>query len=194
MKNIWAGGAKGRLRCGAMSLVTALILSGCHHRQAPPTLPPILQAPDAQPPTPESPSMVSPPPDSVSQAPAIKVTQAKPKRASKKNAAKAPVVEPVSPPVDAAMAAPTAEGSIGELSAGGDSSPKTQQATAELIESCEHRVQDLQQSAQGSQPAQLRNVRYFLKQAKQALGTGDAEAAKTLATKAKLLLDDLTAK
>ncbi len=37
----------------------------------------------------------------------------------------------------------------------------------------------------------MSNVRNFQKQAQQALKTGDAEGAKTLATKGKLLLDDL---
>ncbi len=39
--------------------------------------------------------------------------------------------------------------------------------------------------------AQVSKVKNFLKDAQEALKTGDAEGAKTLATKAKLLLDDL---
>jgi hypothetical protein len=75
------------------------------------------------------------------------------------------------------------------LSAGGDSSPKTPKA-AELIAACERRLNDLPQDV-AEQQSQLRKVRLFLRQAKQALGTGDAEGAMTLATKANLLLDDL---
>ncbi len=41
------------------------------------------------------------------------------------------------------------------------------------------------------QKAQVSKVKNFLKDAQEALNTGDAEGAKTLATKAKLLLDDL---
>ena len=39
--------------------------------------------------------------------------------------------------------------------------------------------------------AQVSKVKNFLKDAQEALKTGDAEGAKTLATKAKLLMDDL---
>ena len=41
------------------------------------------------------------------------------------------------------------------------------------------------------QKAQVSKVKNFLKDAQDALKSGDAEGAKTLATKAKLLLDDL---
>jgi ribosomal protein S20 len=39
--------------------------------------------------------------------------------------------------------------------------------------------------------SQVSKVKNFLKDAEDALKSGDAEGAKTLATKAKLLLDDL---
>ena len=140
--------------------------------------------------------MESPPPDSVSTAPQIKVTQTKPKRVpSKKTLPKAtadgttPAATP--PPVDGVNPVPTTESSIGALSAGGDATPKTQQDASELIVSCGQRLHDSSQNTK-EQRASLRKVEYFIKQAKQALGTGDAEGAMTLATKAKLLLDDLS--
>ncbi len=37
----------------------------------------------------------------------------------------------------------------------------------------------------------MSKIKNFQRQAKQAMSSGDAEGAKTLATKAKLLLDDL---
>jgi hypothetical protein len=80
---------------------------------------------------------------------------------------------------------------VGELSAGGNAAPQTQQDASDLISSSEQRLARLSQAIARQQQAQLRKVRYFLKQAKQALNTGDAEGAKTLATKAKLLLDDV---
>ena len=166
------------------------ILGGCHHRQAAATLPPVLKAPDLQPPAPNSPPMQSPPPDSASTAPQVKVTEAKPKRTPKKAAPKTPAVDMNIPPAEVASSGPTPEGSIGELSAGGDATPKRQQAAAELIIACEQRLNDSQQHTKEQQPT-LRQVRNFIKQSKQALSSGDAEGALTLATKAKLLLDDL---
>jgi len=44
------------------------------------------------------------------------------------------------------------------------------------------------------QRAQVRQVQQFVKQAQQALESGDAQGASTLATKAKLLMDDLEKK
>jgi hypothetical protein len=172
---------------GMVCLSAALPLSGCRHRRAAATLPPVLQAPDRQPPAPDAPPMESPPPDSITSSPQVKVTQTKPKKAPKKSTAK-PTVPDLPPPVDEASTAPTAPASIGELSAGGDASSKTQQAN-DLIAACEQRANDPSQ-AKGQQ-ATIRKVRYFIKEARQALGTGDAEGAMTLATKAKLLLDDL---
>jgi len=173
-----------------LCIVAICALSGCHHRMAPATRPPVLQAPDAPPVTPESPSMVSPPPESISTAPSIKVTQTKPRRTPKKTNSKTP--QPAvadNAPLSEGASAPSAESSIGELSAGGDSTSKTQEAAA-LIVSCEQRASKLPQGSGGPQST-VRKVRYFLKEAQQALGTGDGEGALTLATKAKLLLDDL---
>jgi hypothetical protein len=137
--------------------------------------------------------MDSPPPASISDTPTIKVTQIKPKRPPKRNSKTvAPATEAAAAQADAGAMAPPPEGSpIGELSAGGDSTPQTHQEADDLIASCEKGLKALPQSASGQQ-GQIRKVQYFLRQAKQALKTGDAEGAKTLATKAKLLMDDLT--
>ena len=179
-----------RLAC----LGVAAVLSGCHHQRVQPMQPAVLTAPDKQPPTPLSPPMPSPPPDTISTAPPVKVTPAKPKRTAKKSAPKMPPPEAPAPaPTDAAGTPPTPAHSIGALSAGSDADPKNQQAAAELIASCEHRLAGLPQSTVEKQQAQVRNVRHFVQQAKEALGMGDADGAMTLAMKAKLLLDDLTA-
>jgi predicted component of type VI protein secretion system len=182
-----------RLASGVLCLCALVLLDGCRHKQAPPTVPAVLQPPVVAPPTPEAPSMDSPPPASLSDAPPVKVTQIKPKRTPKRSSkTAAPVTEASAAQVDAGASAPLPEGSsVGELSAGGDSTPQTQQDATALIASCEKGLKDLPQSAAGQQ-GQIRKVQYFLRQAKQALKTGDAEGAKTLATKAKLLMDDLT--
>jgi len=130
-------------------------------------------------------------PDSISMAPAIRVTQVKPKRNPKKTSPKGVASDP-SLAVEEATTGPSSDASsIGELSTGDDSNPKTQQETSDLIIESEHRLNALPQTTVRAQQSQIRKVRYFLKQAKQALNTGDVEGAKTLATKAKLLMDDL---
>jgi ribosomal protein S20 len=80
---------------------------------------------------------------------------------------------------------------IGALSTGGDSSPRSQQEAAEMIASIEKRLNGLSVQTAEAQKTQISKVRNFQKQAQDALSSGDVEGAKTLATKAKLLLDDV---
>ena len=79
----------------------------------------------------------------------------------------------------------------GALTAGGEASPQTKQEAAELIASSEKRLNALSPQKAEEEKAQVSKVKNFLKDAQDALKSGDAEGAKTLATKAKLLLDDL---
>jgi hypothetical protein len=117
-------------------------------------------------------------------------TNAKPKRERKKPAPK--VVPPPEPVQVASTPTPTPEETaIGALTAGGEASPQTKQEAAELIGSSEKRLNALSAQKAEEQKAQISKVRNFLKDAQDALKSGDAEGAKTLATKAKLLLDDL---
>ena len=172
-----------------------MLLSGCHHKQAPPTLPAILKAPDAPPPAPESPTMAAAPPTSISTAPAIKVTEVKPKRRARKSSAKLPEPAPMDVSPAPSSTAAIEVSSLGALSAGGESNPQNQQEATALIAATARRLEALSKTKGGKQESQVANqvreVRRFLQQAREALGTGDAEGAKTLATKAKLLMDDL---
>ncbi len=117
----------------------------------------------------------------------------KPKREKKKPVAK--VVAPTpAPPVQVAAATPPAsaeETAIGALTAGGEANPQTKQEAADLIASSEKRLNSLPAKKAEDEKAQVSKVKNFLKDAQDALKSGDAEGAKTLATKAKLLLDDL---
>jgi ribosomal protein S20 len=80
---------------------------------------------------------------------------------------------------------------IGALTAGGEANPQTKQEAADLITWSEKRLNALPAQKAEDERAQVSKVRNFLKDAQEALKTGDAEGAKMLATKAKLLLDDL---
>jgi ribosomal protein S20 len=115
-------------------------------------------------------------------------TNAKPKRERKRPAPKVTA----EPPVQVAAAVPPpGETAIGALTAGGEASPQTKQDAADLIASSEKRLNALSAQKAEEEKAQVSKVKNFLKDAQEALKSGDAEGAKTLATKAKLLLDDL---
>jgi ribosomal protein S20 len=66
-----------------------------------------------------------------------------------------------------------------------------QQEAVDLIGANEKRLNALSTHIVETEKAQISKVRNFQRQAQEALNSGDAEGAKTLATKAKLLLDDL---
>ncbi len=132
---------------------------------------------------------------------------AKPKKAKKRAPKTAPTTAP--PPVVAttspspvkkpseAAAAPalaktdSAVAGIGALTVGGEQSPRALQEASELLASNERRLGAISGDAVKTQAELVGKVRNFQKEAQLALGTGDAEGAKTLATKGKLLLDDL---
>ncbi len=82
--------------------------------------------------------------------------------------------------------------SLGNLTSG-DSSANAQlrnQATS-LIADLDKRIVALSVSTKRQKSTGLAQVQNFLKQAKDALTSGDPEGANNLATKSKLLLDDL---
>jgi ribosomal protein S20 len=83
------------------------------------------------------------------------------------------------------------EAAIGALTAGGDANPQAKQEAGDLLISIEKRLNGLPAQMTDEQKTQVSKVRNFWRDAQQALKSGDAEGAKTLATKAKLLLDDM---
>jgi len=92
---------------------------------------------------------------------------------------------------DTATPAPPEADPIGSLSLGGEASPRAQQEATEMIASIEQRLSALPNGKARQERAQVSRIRNFRRQAQEALNTGDVEGAKTLATKARLLLDDL---
>ena len=80
---------------------------------------------------------------------------------------------------------------IGSLSAGDQQNPHMRQEVLEMIAANERRLGSLPADTVRSQAALVGKVRTFQRDAQQALDSGDAEGARTLATKGKLLLDDL---
>lgn len=178
-------------RVAAILIGTAMLpaLTGCFHKKAQAIVLPKSTAPVA----------LATPPDTDRQplveAPAVKVppvpvaeAAAKPKRERRR-----PVVKPVVPaPVQVASVEPTVEANpIGALTAGGEASPRAQQEVTDMLAAIDKRLASLSAAKVKDQAAQISKVKNFERQAQDALKSGDAEGARTLATKAKLLLDDL---
>jgi ribosomal protein S20 len=118
---------------------------------------------------------------------------ASPRRERRRRPAAQPSI-PASPqtnPADTPAATSPEDTAIGALSVGGEANPRSQQEAGELLSSIEKRLNGVSASKAGAEKAQISRIRNFQRQAQTALDTGDAEGAKTLATKAKLLLDDL---
>jgi ribosomal protein S20 len=170
--------------------VLAAGLGGCRHRTQVATLPPVL-TPVALLEIPEPDNLPTVETPQINLPPVPVASDAKPKRERKKPA---PKVVPAPEVAQVASAAPPPspeETAIGALTAGGEASPQTKQDAADLIASSEKRLNALSGQKAEDEKAQVSKVKNFLKDAQEALKTGDAEGAKTLATKAKLLLDDI---
>jgi len=178
-------------------VVMALALNGCalHRKVQPFVFPPFTPVELAEIPAPADLPMVEGD-DDEEDLPPVPVAEgaAEPKRQRRKPVkAAVPTPPPETPPVQVAEAVTPAESAsvIGEFTPGGDQDPKTQKEATDLIAANEKRLNALSTEVARGQSTLVSNVRNFQKQAQEALKAGDAAGAKTLATKGKLLLDDL---
>jgi hypothetical protein len=119
----------------------------------------------------------------------IAAAAAKPRRERKRPART--VVPPVPEPAPPTAEPAPVENPIGALTAGSESNPQSKQEAADLIASIEKSLNSLPTQTDEEKKAQINKVRNFWRDAQDALKSGDAEGAKMLATKAKLLLDDM---
>lgn len=192
-----------RRRLAGACVFASVLVTGCHHRQARPVLLPP-QTPVAlidvpQPPTPPLVEAQNP------KLPAVPTAQAaKPGRLKKRSQKKPPAAgtqaatapSPAKAPGEIAATAETPKVEtpvvgIGALTVGGEQSPRAMQEASELAADNERRLNALSADAVKAQADLVGKARNFQREAQLALGSGDAEGAKTLATKGKLLLDDL---
>ena len=82
---------------------------------------------------------------------------------------------------------------IGQLTTGDSAmGEKAKRETSDLIGGTEQGLSGIKRSLSTEEKVTATQIRTFLKQAQQALDNGDTDGAHTLATKAKLLLDELT--
>jgi hypothetical protein len=91
--------------------------------------------------------------------------------------------------------APASASPIGELTAGSSSdAAETGRQTMELIRGTRSNLDAIRRSLSPDEKKTVAEIRTFLHRAEQALANGDVDGAHGLATKAKLLLDELTEK
>jgi hypothetical protein len=102
------------------------------------------------------------------------------------------VAAQVSPPQQPAAASGTAS-PIGQLTTGDSAmGEKAKHETEDLINETLQGVNAIKRSLSTEEKVTAAQIHTFLKQAQQALDNGDTDGGNTLATKAKLLLDELT--
>jgi hypothetical protein len=175
--------SKRRLSLAAM----CFLLAGCHHRRTAVRPPTQAQAPVplAAPPEPAKPPVVEPQP-----VPPLPPVALKPPRTP----AKKPAPKPPKPavPVETASAAPPAGvAALGSLSTGEDASPARRQQAMDLLAVLDKRLKAVPEALAQKHEKQIAQVKNFVRQSKLALDSGDPDGAINLATKARLLLDDL---
>ncbi|MDE3105000.1 MAG: hypothetical protein KGK08_07475 [Acidobacteriota bacterium] len=163
------------------------MLAGCHRR------PHALVLPQAMPvelaPTDSSVNQITVQPDSAGEPPQISIDVTIKPRRRRVRPQPAPQQGAGQPATDADDNGTVA---IGELTAGEDSSAQTRQDATDLIAENNRQLARLSAQIQREKRTQINKIRNFQHQAQAALDSGDAEGAKTLATKARLMLFDLS--
>lgn len=176
------------------------VVMGCAHRQQVPPLAPQAKTPNiyvAPPPETKLPPMQSEEtPPNLTDAKPVPAAEEKPKKRTKRQqpASVTALNPPQSPPPVEQPAAPsTAPATLGALApGGGNADPRQQQEVMAKIGAVEKRINDLPSATADREQKQIAKVRQFLKEASDAWKGGDVEGAGILATKADLLMDDLT--
>ncbi len=180
-----------KLPVWSVAWLLPLCLSGCFHRshpeaQAQKLAPPIQQPAPPQPPPQSAPANLPPP---------VVTVPAPPQPATAHNARPAAPAPQVRKKrvnrnrEEAANAVPEVS-AVGELSSGDPLAYRRR--TAALIAATEHGLDSITRPLSASEQKTAEHIRQFLKQAKEALASGDVDGAHTLAAKAKVLLAELT--
>lgn len=181
---------KGWLQTGLLGLLCAAAV-GCRHKQpvvyipvAPATTVPLEKAPG--PPLLAKVPVEPPPPLPPRQLPPKQVKR------PRRKVVPVPAPAPVPASVEVASLGTPPVNVIGALTAGGEQSSAKLQEAAEIIGAIDKKIAALPADWKQKQKDGLARVKYFEQQAQAASRAGDGEGAVTLATKAKVLLEDLT--
>lgn len=174
-------------------------LAGCTHKteqvQTQPLAPPIVDTP---PPAPQTPPVSELPP------PVVTVPQPAQQTAEQQSAQPKPEEKPTKRPAhhpkpdtkQGTEQASNGSGSseevsaIGQLSPGNSSDQNSQ--TEHSLDEIERGLKSIKRPLSDQEQKTATQIREFLKQARAALAAGDMDGARTLAMKAKVLLDELS--
>jgi ElaB/YqjD/DUF883 family membrane-anchored ribosome-binding protein len=176
-----------KLSARSAAWLLPLLLTGCFHKTQvahnQPLAPPIEDTPPAKP----EPSPTNLPPPEVTvpaeQEPAEATPQPEP--------AKKPVrhKKPANSNPEVASNGTSALSAIGQLSTGDP--PDLRQQTDSLIESTEKTLNGMTRKLSDQEQKMAAQIREYLKQARDAITSGDMDGANKLAIKAKVVLDEL---
>jgi hypothetical protein len=180
-------------------LASLALLQGCDHKkqqvQAQTLAPPIVDAPPPKPATVTTedlpPPVVTPPPPATPATDTTANATPTPKKPVHHPKKTTPAATPGQSTQETASAAAPASSvsAIGELSSGASGDQRTK--TEEIIASTEKGVNAITRQLNDSEKKTDAQIHEFLKQAKEALNTGDVDGALSLANKAKVLLAEL---
>ncbi len=191
--------------CWSMTLLASFCVGCGHFRKAPPSqaqAPPLqtgkgtIPPPDtSKPPVASSPIASPLPPPSAQNVP---LPPPPPPRKARHKVKPAPkpaetTTAQASPPATPPATVEPAASPIGQLTTGDSAvGEKTKHETADLIAETQQGLAGIKRSLSNEEKGTAAQIRTFLSQAEEALTNGDTDGAHTLATKAKLLLDELT--
>lgn len=183
------------------ALLSCVMLTGClfHQQQAPP-LPQQAKTPNIYVPPPATDPKLPPmesgdKPPNLTDAKPVEAAEVKPKKKPKRQqtpptSTTSPTVATTPPATETPTTPPATLGALAP--GGGNANPKQQQEVMAKIGAVEKRINDLPSATADREQKQIAKVRQFLKEASDAWKSGDVEGAEILATKADLLMDDLT--
>lgn len=169
----------------------SLALTGCHKKvkAAPVALPPPFVGEGAPPIAVPPPTHVTPDAKLVEpEVPVVEEPKPKPKPPRKATKQTTPPPAVTTPPPTQPNPSITA---LGTLSAGGDVSAETRDAAAGLLRSVHQRMDSTPLDRQAAHHDQFERVKNFVRQADDAWKGGDVEGTRNLATKARVLLDEI---
>ncbi len=179
---------------GLLLLGVCLGLAGCRHKAPAPVIPPLPVVPV---PLATVPTQTAQLPTEPAQTAPIATVTLPPKPAKKTKKKTAPTTVPVqmasavTPPPPIPAAAPASASLIGSLAASGDQSAENRQKAVDLISANTKELAALSNETKKKERNQIVRIMNFQQDAQKALNGGDTEGAFTLATKAKVLLDEL---
>ncbi|HEX8811717.1 MAG TPA: hypothetical protein VF742_06970 [Terracidiphilus sp.] len=198
-----------------IACLLSLVLSACAHndqaKNQPPLAPPIEDAPLPKPDTAPKdlpPTVVTPPQQATTATaqpqeqpkPAQKRKKPKPAPSSNTQIASADPgkggTSPATPPANQDPANPPNETSgvsaIGQLSPAGTADARAEtEKTESSLSSTEHSLNGISRKLSDQEEKTKAQIQEYIKQARAALASNDLDGAKNLATKAKLLLNEL---